>query len=183
MKITHQSIPHEETIPFSPELLGPHQVHKGMFVSGREALVLVFIDWKNMIVPIPDGVTKIGANVFSETPFNVALIPAGVEVDPNAFNYKTVEIVNGVFNSKSARALVAQQGRNVAIPDGFKFIEAYSFSENQFDFVTFSSKTKTRSAPIEHSDQSIHDESKYHPMLGTIERTDDYRIHNSRPLL
>ena len=45
------------------------------------------IDWKNMIVPIPDGVTKIGANVFSETPFNVTLIPAGVEVDPNALNY------------------------------------------------------------------------------------------------
>ena len=136
-----------------------------------------------MIVLIPDSVTKTGANFFSETPYNVTLISAGVEVDPNAFNYKTMEIVNGVFNSKSAHALTAQQGRNVAIPDGFKFIEAYSFSENQFDFVTFSSKTKTRSAPIEHSDQSIHDESKYHPMLGTIERTDDYRIHNSRPLL
>ena len=154
-----------------------------MFTSGREALVLVSIDWKNMIVPIPDGVTKTGANVFSETPFNVTLIPAGVEVDPNAFNYKTVEIVNGVFNSKSAHALVAQQGRNVAIPDGVKSIEAYSFSKNQIDSVIFSSKIKTRSAPIEHSDQSIHDESKYHPLIGTIERTDDYRIHNSRPLL
>ena len=98
MKITHQSIPHEETIPFQPELLGPHQVHKGMFTSGREALVIVSIDQKNVIVLIPDGVTKTGANVFSETPYNVTLISAGVEVDPNAFNYKTMEIVNGVFS-------------------------------------------------------------------------------------
>ena len=51
-----------------------------------------------------------------------------------------MEIVNGVFNSKSARALVAQQGRNVIIPDGVKFIDANSFSSNQFDSVTFSNK-------------------------------------------
>ena len=94
-----------------------------------------------------------------------------------------MEFVNGVFNSKSARALVAQQGRNVAIPDEVKFIEVNSFSENQIDSITFLSKIKTSTMPIEHSDQSIHDESKYHPILGTIGRTDDYLSHNSRPLL
>ena len=111
-----------------------------MFIRGREVIVLMFIDRKNTIALIPGGITIIEASVFSGTAFNVALISAEVEVDNNAFNYKTVEIVNGVFNSKSARALVAQQGRNVIIPDGVKFIEANSFSGNQFDSVTFSNK-------------------------------------------
>lgn len=38
-----------------------------MFVRGREVLVLMFIDWKNMIALIPGGVTIIEASVFSGT--------------------------------------------------------------------------------------------------------------------